>query len=83
MGLTGNHIEIIKYLELNNYNYKILKLMGCNIFWGNREGRSGGREERRKINVISIQLKNLARGGGETREKLKKVENVTIKKKKK
>lgn len=62
MGLTGNHIEIIKYLELNKCNYEILKLMGCDIFGGNREGRRGGREERKKTSVINIQLKNLARG---------------------
>lgn len=43
---------IIKYLEINNYNYYILKLVGCDI-------HKGKKEERRKINMISIQLKNL------------------------
>lgn len=40
-------MKIIKYLELMNYNYYILKLVGCNILGGTKEGR-------KEINVVSI-----------------------------
>ena len=47
-------MEIISYLEVNNYN---LKLVGCNILRVRKkeERKERGREQsRRQINMISI-----------------------------
>lgn len=51
MDLTGNHMEMIKDSETNNYNYYVLKLVGCNILRGNRkEGKKERQRGKKKEN---------------------------------